>query len=71
MVQEWTPAKTSRVQGKHVRQRPQTQPCLKGSNPRAKVSWQILKAVQPEAEDVQNAWEARFIGNAAVLGCEF
>jgi hypothetical protein len=30
-----------------------------GSNPRATVSWQILKVVQPEAEDVQNARDAR------------
>jgi hypothetical protein len=29
------------------------------SNPRVAVSWQILKVVQPKAEDVQNAWEAR------------
>jgi hypothetical protein len=29
------------------------------SNPRVMVSWQILKLVQPKAEDVQAAWEAR------------
>jgi hypothetical protein len=29
------------------------------SNPRVTVSWQILKVVQPKAEDVQHAWDAR------------
>jgi hypothetical protein len=31
---------------------------LQGSNPRVTVSWQILKVVQPEAEEVQTAWDA-------------
>jgi hypothetical protein len=31
----------------------------KNSNPRVTVSWQILTVVQPKAEDVQNAWDAR------------
>jgi hypothetical protein len=32
---------------------------LWGSNPRVTVSWQILNVVQPKAEDVPNAWDAR------------